>query len=76
MSHFVDHADAAIAAIGHKTAQGGGAMTLLGWAVSSEGTAVIGILIGLTGLAIQWYYRRKQDRREQEEHDKRMGLLE
>jgi len=76
MSHLSDHADAAIAALGHKASQAGTATTFVGWALSSQGTAIIGILIGITGLLVQWHYRRKQDRREQEEHDKRMALLE
>jgi hypothetical protein len=67
-----DSIDATLATIGHKTAQSGVGLTFVGWALSSEGTAAIGILMGLIGLSIQWYYRRKQDKREQEEHDARM----
>lgn len=69
-----DSIDAALATIGHKTAQGGVGITFVGWALSSEGTAVIGILMGLVGLSIQWYYRRKQDKREEEEHQLRMTM--
>jgi hypothetical protein len=78
-----DSIDAALATIGHKTAQGGVGITFVGWALSSEGTAVIGILMGLVGLSIQWYYRRKQDRREEEqdrreaaEHEARMKAMQ
>ena len=67
--------DAALAAIGHKTAQAGGATTLLGWFTSSEGTAIVGLIGMLTGLAIQLYYNRRRDKREQAEHDRRMGLM-
>jgi hypothetical protein len=67
--------DATIAAVGHKTAQGGAGLTILGWALSSEGTAAIGLFIGAVGLTIQWYYRRKQDRREQAEHEARMRMM-
>jgi hypothetical protein len=68
--------DAVIAAIAHKTAQGGALATVVGWAASSQGTAFIGIVIGLIGLGVQFYYRRKQDKREEAEHQARMGLLE
>jgi hypothetical protein len=73
MNH--DAIDAALATIGHKTAQGGVGLTFLGWALSSEGTAAIGIFIGICGLSIQWYYRRKQDRREEAEHEARMKAM-
>lgn len=66
--------DATIATVAHKTAQGGALTTFIGWATSSQGTAAIGIAIGLVGLCIQWYYRRKQDKREAAEHAVRMGM--
>ena len=31
-----------------------------------------GIVIGAVGLLINWYYKAKQDRREEREHKKRM----
>ena len=65
--------DAAFAAIGHKTAQTGATTTLLGWVLSSEFGVLVGIVLGIAGLSIQFYYRRKQDRREEEEHRFRMG---
>lgn len=68
--------DAALAAFGHKTAQAGGATTLLGWFTSSEGAAVVGLIGMLVGLAIQFYYNRRRDKREQAEHDRRMSLME
>jgi hypothetical protein len=69
----MNNIDAALAAVGHKTAQAGAGTTMIGWLLSSEGTAAAGILIGVIGLLVQFYYKRKQDRREQEDHDRRMG---
>jgi hypothetical protein len=66
--------DAIIAAIGHKMAQGGGWGAFIAFLLSERGVAMAGIAIGLFGLGIQWWYRRKQDRREQTEHDMRMGM--
>jgi hypothetical protein len=68
--------DATLAALGHKTAQAGTATTFVGWVLSSQGTAAIGIVIGLCGLGIQLYFRRKQDKREQAEHERKMALYE
>ena len=64
----------ALADAGHKTAQAGGGITILSWLTSSQGGVAIGILIGVLGLLVQWYYRRKQDKREEEEHQLRMTL--
>jgi hypothetical protein len=71
----MNNIDAALAAVGHKTAQAGAGTTLMGWLLSSEGTAAAGICIGVIGLLVQLYYKRKQDKREQEEHEMRMGRL-
>ena len=68
--------DATLAAIGHKTAQTGAITTLGGWVLSSEFGVLVGVVLGIAGLSIQWYYRRKQDQREQAEHERRMGLME
>jgi hypothetical protein len=68
--------DATIAAVGWNTTKAGAGTTLIGWLLSSEGTALLGILIGVIGLCIQWYYKHKQDRREQREHEARMGMYE
>ena len=65
--------DAAIAAVGSKATYGGAATSVLGWLFSSQFSVVVGILIGIAGLAVNWYYRAKQDRREQAAHDKRMA---
>jgi hypothetical protein len=64
--------DAVLAALGWKTTQAGAVTTLFAWVLSSQGTALVGMLMGATGLVIQFYYRRRQDRRDQEEHDARM----
>jgi uncharacterized membrane protein YebE (DUF533 family) len=67
--------DATLASAGWNTTKTGAATVLLGYAVSDV-VAVIGLVIAFCGLGIQWYYRRKQDQREQAEHERRMGLYE
>lgn len=64
--------DTAMATLGYKAAQGGAATTILGWVVSSQGTAIIGICIGVVGLLVQAYFSRRRDKREQAEHERRM----
>lgn len=68
--------DALIALWGRLMAQVGGWGAVISYLLSERGVALIGICIGLAGLALQWFYRRKQDKREMAEHERRMGLME
>jgi hypothetical protein len=71
-----DHLDAFIALWGRLMAQVGGWGAVISWLLSEKGIALIGVAIGLAGLGLQFHFRRKQDRREQAEHDRRMALYE
>lgn len=64
--------DAAIAAAGSKATYTGAGMTISGWFLSSEFAVLIGMLIGVAGFAVNWYYRHKEDARQQAEHERRM----
>ena len=71
--------DATLAAVASKTTWAGSLTAVLGFLTSSGFGVLVGAVIGTAGLLIQWYYRRKQDRREeaadrraQAEHEKRM----
>lgn len=66
--------EATLAAIGSKATYGGAATSIVGWFMSSEFGVVAGILLGICGLLVNWHYRRKQDRREEAEHERRMRL--
>lgn len=68
--------DTAIAAAGSKATYTGATTSILSWFLSSEFGILFGILLGLGGFIVNWYYKHKQDRREQAEHDRRMGLYE
>jgi hypothetical protein len=64
--------DATMAAVGSKATYTGASASVLGWVISSEFGVLFGIFIGTAGLAINWYYRHKEDKRQQAEHDRRM----
>lgn len=64
--------DATMAAMGSKATYGGASASVLSWFLSSEFGVLMGILIGLTGLLVNWHYKHKEDRRRQEDHDRRM----
>lgn len=63
---------AALAALGSKATYTGASTTVVSWAISSEVGVVCGIAVGVAGLLVNWYYKAKQDRREQAEHEERM----
>lgn len=75
-----------LAATGTKATYGGTATIFGGWWFSNEFAILVGMIVGVLGLAVQWYYRRKitlaeikmreaQNEREQQEHDLRMVEL-
>lgn len=64
--------DATLAAAGSKATYGGSGASVVGWLMSSEFGVLVGILIGVGGFCVNWYYRHKQDKREQAEHERRM----
>lgn len=77
MSAQGDHevAEAAIAAVAHKGTMAGAGAAVIGWATSSEAGVLIGIIIGVAGLAINWYYKARADRRASAEHAARMKQI-
>ena len=64
--------DATMAALGSKATYTGASASVLSWMVSSEFGVLFGLFLGAAGLAINWYYRHKEDKRQQAEHDRRM----
>lgn len=64
--------DTAVAAAASKATYGGAGASVVSWFLSSEFGMLMGILIGVVGLGINWYYKHKEDRRRQEEHDHNM----
>lgn len=67
--------DATLAAAGSKATYAGGAATVGGWLLSSEGAAFCGIVIAALGLAVNFYFKRREDKRLQAEHEARMGEI-
>lgn len=63
-------------AVGKAGTYGGGTSALLFGLTASEFAAIVGALVAIAGLVIQWYFNRRRDRREQEEHEARMRSLQ
>lgn len=68
--------EATMAAAGSKATYTGAGASVMGWVLSSEFGVFIGLMLGLGGFGINWYYKHKEDKRQQAEHDRRMGLYE
>lgn len=60
--------------IGSKTTYTGAAGTTFSWIFSSEFGIAAGVLIGILGFALNWYYSRKRDQREQAVHEVLMNF--
>lgn len=68
--------DATLAAAGSKATYTGAGMTIGGWFLSSEFAVLMGIVLGVAGLAVQWYYHYREDQRSEREHRARMAAIE
>ena len=69
-------AEATIAAVANKVTYGGGGIAFIGGLAASDIAACGGLLIAAIGLGIQWYYKRRADRRDAELHQARLRDLE
>lgn len=67
--------ETAMAAAGSKATFAGAGASIFGWLTSSEFGVVAGIVIGVIGLCVKWYFRRKTDKREQREYEARMRRM-
>ena len=85
MSTTTQTVDTALAAIGSKSTYAGASVTVTGWLLSSEFAVLVGMLLGLAGFAVNWYYRHRltmheirlreaQELRDREEHAAKMEL--
>ena len=61
--------DTSLATLGSNTTYPGATTTTVSWMLSSEFGIAMGIFIGVLGFAMNWYYSRKRDQREQAAHD-------
>ena len=76
MREVHDHTlDAAASALASKVTYAGAGTSVFGWLTSSEAGVVIGIVLGLLGLLVNYYFRRREDRRQQTEHEAKMRAI-
>ena len=63
----------AISATASKATYGGSVTAVGGYFTSNEFAVAVGILIGVIGLAVQWYYRHREYKLRLKEHEHRMA---
>lgn len=70
-------ADAAsgLSAKGLSAALGGGGTLVLGGLTANDLAVVLGAIVAVVGLGVQWYYRHQEFKLRQREHDARMSTL-
>lgn len=67
--------EAAVSGIAQKASMAGGGLALYGGLTASDIAAFGGLLIAFVGLCVQFYYKRKGDRRATELHAARLQRL-
>jgi len=55
--------EAATAAVASKSTYAGAGSMIVGWMLSNEFTVVVGIVVAVAGLAVNWFYKAKANKR-------------
>lgn len=61
-------ASAAVAGWATKATYTGAGALLIGWLTSSQFGVLAGLLLGFSGFLVNWYYKAREDRRQEREH--------
>jgi hypothetical protein len=72
---IVQTLDTTIGTVASKATYTGAGMTISGWLLSSEAAVLIGIVLGVAGFAVNWFYKHREDKRRQAEYEARMGQI-
>ncbi len=64
--------DTTIAAVGSKATNVGAGTSIVAWVLSSEFGMLAGLILAAAGFLVNWYYKHKEDKRQQLEHERRM----
>lgn len=68
MNSFQETVESTVSAVASKATGAGSAVSVVSWFASFDFGLWAGILIGFAGLVINWYFRRKSDKRAEESH--------
>jgi len=73
--HTVDTVASSVASVASKATYVGAGTSFIGWLATSEAGVVVGILLGVIGFVVNFYFKRREDRRQQEVHDAQMRAI-
>lgn len=76
MDESKQHAmEAAAAAVASKATQAGAGVSILGWLTSSEAGILFGIVLGVLGLVVNFWFKWREDRRQQIAHEAQLRAI-
>lgn len=76
MNDIHEHtADAVVASVASKATYVGAGTSFIGWLTTSEAGVAVGIILGIVGFIVNLYFKRREDRRQQEQHDAQMRAI-
>jgi len=67
--------DVAIATVANKVTVGGGTAALLGGVTANDLLTFLGALAAISGALVNWYYRRRADKRDKELHEAQLDEI-
>lgn len=67
--------EATIAAIAQKTMYSGGTVAFLGGVSANSIAAIGGLIVGIIGLVVTVYYKRKEDQRRTQQHEQFLASM-
>lgn len=71
----IDLVDEAVTTAATRTMGGGSVMGMIGYITSTEGIAVLGLLLAGLGFFVNWIFQLRRDIRESELHKARLRAL-
>lgn len=71
-----DALEASVISIASKSVYGGAATAILAGLAKIDFLSAIGAIIAVLSLIINFYYRRRKDKREQAEHERRIAQMD
>lgn len=66
----------AIASGATKAMYAGASSSILGWLMSSEFAVLVGLIVGVGGFFVNWYYRHQENKRQQAKWELEMSRLD
>lgn len=67
--------DASIAAAASKSTYTGAGLTITGWLLSSQAAILVGMVVGILGLVVNFVFKLREDRRQEKLHQEKIKKI-